>query len=270
MKLPYDVPQVVEYRCNICGCKNRLEKRLFNRELAACQKCGANARFRGIIHTLGNLLGEDENTPLQEWPIRKSIVGVGMSDWTGYANLLKKKFSYKNTFFDQEPKLDIINLTEKHLGKYDFVISTEVFEHILPPLQKAFDNLFHLLKLGGCLVFSVPYTHGAQTVEHYSDLNDYEILEFQGEKILVNRDYAGHLQVYDNLVFHGGEGATLEMRVFCETDVLSHLARSGFENIRVHDQPHLSIGYYWPDPEFPGWESGNYIISARRPVVSDY
>ena len=269
MKLPFDTPQVIEYRCNICGGKNQLESHQFNRERAICEKCGANARFRGIIHVLANLLEEGENTTLQEWPMRKNIFGIGMSDWPGYANLLKKKFSYENTFFDHEPKLDIMNLTEKHLGRYDFVISTDVFEHILQPLQQGFDNLFRLLRPDGRLVFSVPYTRTAQTVEHYPGLRDYEILNFRGGRIIVNRDEAGRLQVYDNLVFHGGEGATLEMRVFCETDVLSRLARSGFESIRVHDQPQLSIGYYWPEPKFPDWETGNYIISARRPATDN-
>ena len=271
MKLPFDTPQIIEYRCNICGGKNRLESQQFHRELAACQKCGANARFRGIIHVLAYLLGEGDDTILKEWPMRMDIFGAGLSDWYGYADLLRKKFSYENTFYDHEPRLDIMNLTEKHLEKYDFVISTDVFEHILPPLQQGFDNLFRLLKPNGHLVFSVPYTRTAQTVEHYPGLRDYEILNFRGTKIIVNRDDAGRLQVYDNPVFHGGEGATLEMRVFCETDVLSHLARSGFENIHVHDQPQLSIGYYWPelksaDPDAPSLYA--YIISAHRPSIA--
>ena len=158
MKLPPDAPQVIEYRCNLCGCKNRLDSSQFHRELAACKKCGALARFRGIIHALANFLGESEDAILRDWPIHKRIFGIGMSDWNGYARLLRRKFSYENTFYDRKPKLDILNLTEKNLGKYDFVISTDVFEHILPPLQQGFDNLFRLLKPGGCLIFSVPYT----------------------------------------------------------------------------------------------------------------
>jgi len=270
MKLPFETAQIIEYRCNICNGKNRLESNLFHRELANCRKCGANARFRGIIHVLADLVGEGELTALQDWTVRKNILGAGMSDWPGYANLLGKKFSYENTFYDREPRLDIMNLAEKHIGRYDFVISTDVFEHVLQPLQQGFDNLFRILKPGGGLVFSVPYTRTAQTMEHYPGLHDYEILNFRGGKIIVNRDDAGRLQAYDNPVFHGGEGTTLEMRVFCETDVLSHLARAGFVNIRVHDQPQLSIGYYWPelmsaDPSAPPLYA--YIISARRPVV---
>lgn len=269
MKLPLDAPQVIEYRCNLCGRKNRLEQQPFHRELAACQRCGALARFRGIIHVLAQLLGESEDVTLREWRRRKNIIGLGMSDWPGYAYLLRKKFTYKNTFYDRRPYLDILNLTEKHLGKFDFVISTDVFEHILPPIQEGFDNLFQLLKPGGSIVFSVPYTRTSQTVEHYPGLYEFEILNFRGKKIIVNRDRDGHLQVYDNPVFHGGSGATLEMRMFCEEDVLSRLARAGLEDIKVYDQPQLSIGYYWPelktaDPYGPLLYA--YMISARRPA----
>ena len=86
----------------------------------------------------------------------------------------------------------------------------------------------------------MPYTRIEQTIEHFPGLREFEIFDFHGKKIIVNRDDEGQMQVYNNLIFHGGEGATLEMRLFCESDVLSRLAQSGFENIRVHDQPQLS------------------------------
>jgi hypothetical protein len=60
MELPLTAPQVIEHTCNICGGKNRLETQDFHRELATYRNCSANARFRGIIHVLGNLLGECE------------------------------------------------------------------------------------------------------------------------------------------------------------------------------------------------------------------
>ncbi len=265
MKLPADSPDVIEYRCNICGGANRLERSQFHRELAVCRECGANARFRGIVQALAGFLGE--GGVLREWPRRKHIAGVGMSDWPGYASLLGDKFSYENTYYDRAPRLDIQNPSPEQLGRYDFVISSDVFEHILPPLQTGFDNLLALLKPGGCLVFSVPYSRSAQTVEHYPGLQDFEILDFRGQKVLVNRDATGALQAYDHLVFHGGEGATLEMRVFCENDVLDRLTRAGFKDVCVLDQPQLAIGHYWPelpsaDPATPLFA---YIISARRP-----
>lgn len=268
MKLPIDATQVIEYRCNVCGSRNRLESQLFHRELAACRECGANARFRGIIYIVGQILGEDVHTPLSNWKVRKHISGIGMSDWPGYAKRLREKLNYQNTFYDRQPQLDIMNLSSNYVEKYDFIICSDVFEHILQPLQRGFDNLFQLLKPCGHLVFSVPYTRADQTVEHYPGLRDYEIFDFQGGKIIVNRDEAGQLQVYDKPVFHGGEGTTLEMRVFCEADVLSRLGQAGFKNIHIYDQPQLSIGYYWPelksaDPNTPPLYA--YLISALRP-----
>ncbi len=266
MKLPPEI-EIIDYRCNICGEKNRLESSRFHRELALCSMCGSNARFRGIIHVLGGLIGYDGYECLRKWPRQRKITGLGMSDWPRYAGLLAEKFRYENTFYDRDPRLDIQQPAMEQQRKYDFVISSDVFEHILPPLQQGFDNLRLLLKPGGVLVFSVPTTHGSKTVEHYPNLHEYEILPFQGRKILVNRTRAGILETYDNPVFHGGEGATLEMRLFCEADVVARLGEAGFENIVVHDRPWLPAGFYWPelpsaDPAVPFYA---YIISARRP-----
>ena len=268
MKLPTGAPEVIDYRCNICGSKNRLESRQFHRELALCSKCGSNARFRGIIHALAEAVGGTDGKPLSDWSRRPKLSGVGMSDWPGYAGLLREKFSYENTFYDRSPRLDIQNLTPEQRGRYDFVITTDVFEHILQPLQQGFNNLFDLLKPGGNLIFSVPYNRTSQTAEHFPGLHEFELLSFRGARILVNRDQDGKLQAYDNLVFHGGEGATLEMRLFCEDDVLQRLKFAGFSDIVVHEQPRLEIGYYWPelmtaDPGAPPLYA--YIISAHKP-----
>lgn len=268
MILPLDAPEIIAYRCNICGGENRLESQKFHRETAICGECGSNARFRGIIDVLAQILNQDESLPLRQWPRRGNVFGIGMSDWPGYASLLKEKFSYENSFYDHPPRLDIQNPDEAQLNRHDFLITSDVFEHILPPLQQGFDNLFALLKPGGSLIFSVPYTRSAQTIEHYPGLREFEIFDFKGVKTLLYRDASGALQVHENLIFHGGEGATLEMRLFCETDVLSRLARAGFEDICIHEQPKLSIGFYWPELEStdPAVPLHAYIISARRPA----
>jgi hypothetical protein len=88
MNLPPDTPQVIEYYCNICGHKNQLDHQQFHRELAACRKCGANARFRGIIHVLADLLGEANNSSLQKWQTHKDILGIGMSDCVNLPKLV--------------------------------------------------------------------------------------------------------------------------------------------------------------------------------------
>jgi SAM-dependent methyltransferase len=270
MKIPSNTPDTIDFQCNICGGENRLETIKFHRELAVCGYCGSNARFRGIIYALAKVVGIDDIVPLKSWPQMKHIIGAGMSDWLGYADTLTEKFCYENTYYDRMPQLDILNPDSAQIAKYDFVISTDVFEHILPPLQQGFNNLLSILKPGGSIIFSVPYTRSKQTLEHFPGLYNFEIIELGGKKVLVNRDVAGQLQAYDNLVFHGGEGATLEMRLFCENDVLGRLVNAGFENIRVHDEPYMKIGFFWPplehlDPEIPLYA---YIISAQRPYCT--
>ncbi|OZA24372.1 methyltransferase domain-containing protein [Thiothrix sp. UBA2332] len=269
MKLPEHAPEIARFRCNICGSHNALSVATFHRELAVCSGCGSNARFRGIVHALAECLGMPTGEILRDWPPRSDLRGIGMSDWPGYAGPLARKYAYENTHYDRVPQLDILGPEAGRLGRNDFVISTDVLEHVVQPIQTAFDNLLRLLKPGGHLVFSVPYSREAATVEHFENLVEFEIHDFSGDKILINRLAPGRYAVYDNLVFHGGDGATLEMRIFSEADVLDRLARAGFCEIRVHDQPDLSIGYYWPplpqaDPTAPPLHA--YIITARRPL----
>jgi len=259
----------LDFACNVCGQRNRLPLRGFHRETALCSGCGANARFRGVVHVLAQHLGIDPALPLAQWPLRPDLRGLGMSDWHGYATLLAERMAYRNTFYDREPRLDIAQPPADELrDSQDFVITTDVFEHILEPLQPAFDHLLALLRPGGALVFSVPYTRQAHTVEHFPGLHHFELVRALGQDLLVNRRRDGTLQVYDGLVFHGGEGATLEMRLFCEADLLQRLAAAGFEDIVVHSEPVPEVGYYWPpleqaDPAAPLLYA--YIISARRP-----
>ena len=267
MKLDSDVPSTIEFTCNICGTANSIPTASFHRELAQCVKCGATPRFRGVIRTLALGLGIDSCLPLSVWPRMKHVRGLGMSDWEGYSGLLGDKFEYINTFYDRPPYLDIQSPSLDHQSCYHFVISTDVFEHVLPPMQRAFDNVRNLLKPGGRLIFSVPYTREPETLEHFEDLHEFEVVDFRRSKILINRDAGGKLSAYENLVFHGGLGATLEMRLFCERDILDRLAKAGLEDIVVYDRPDLSVGYYWPplpraDANAPFYA---YIIGARRP-----
>jgi len=80
----------------------------------------------------------------------------------------------------------------------------------------------------------------------------------------------GTVELDENPIFHGGEGDTLELRVFSQADVLAYLYRAGFEDIQVYDQPEPNLGYYWPPmPERPTLGRGflGYTITARRPQL---
>ena len=180
-----------------------------------------------MIHVLADALF-GEPIPISEFPHRPELKGFGMSDW-GYDSRLAEKLGYTNTFYDTEPKLDITDPPPDCLGTLDFLISSDVFEHVPPPVQRAFDGAFALLKPGGVLVLTVPYNEG-KTREHFPNLGEWQIVDFNGVHVLLNRTSEGW-EVHDGLHFHGGPGLTLEMRHFGREDIHSHLEKAGFREI---------------------------------------
>jgi SAM-dependent methyltransferase len=252
-------PGTLCFQCNICSANSSVDMEELGREKASCRTCGSTARLRAIIRALSvELLGR--NTPLANFPTRKDIVGFGMTDWEGYSKQLAEKFSYRNTYLHQEPYFDTsaASLAPDKIGLNDFILSSEVFEHVVPPVSKAFKNVYDLLKPGGVLVMTVPYGLSSEITEHFPDLSDYTVIEEDGTYRLRNVTAGGVVQEFGDLVFHGGPGSTLEMRVFCETGLLEHLKRAGFDTIAVYRQPDFSHGIWWPEP----WA---FPVSARKP-----
>lgn len=201
--------------------------------------------MRSIIHHLSlGLFGT--SLSLLEFPSSPQIVGMGLSDWEGYAKALKQKFCYTNTFFHKEPFLDITAPSPKQFASCDFLISTEVFEHIPPPVQRAFSGSFQLLKPGALLVLTVPFTDVPTTLEHFPELHDFKIIELGGNYVLVNRTVDSRFALHNNLIFHGGPGSTLEMRVFSRADVVRFLEEAGFVDVIVHEDSVPKWGIYPP------------------------
>jgi SAM-dependent methyltransferase len=184
---------------------------------------------------------------LPRFPVTPEIRGLGMSDWDGYAGMLAKKLSYTNTFYHCEPKFDITNIDERDVGRYDFVLSSDVFEHIpLRDFDTAFQNTRRLLSPDGVFVFTIPYFPIPQTVEHFPRLHDFHIREEEGKRVLHNVTEDGEREVFTDLTFHGGEGSTLEMRICNEQDVLNRLARAGFSRVSVYREKVKRFGIMWP------------------------
>jgi SAM-dependent methyltransferase len=203
--------------------------------------------MRSIIHVLSTELFGASLT-LDAFPVKKHLTGIGMSDWGEYARRLSKKFNYRNTFYHKEPRLDITNLYDQELESYDFVISSDVFEHVVPPVGKAFHNLYKIMRPGGVCIFTVPYTLSGTTVEHFPDLFDYVISERENNYYLRNATKAGNEQIFDSLVFHGGPGSTLEMRVFSQQSLLECCHAAGFSSTVIYGEPFFKFGIYWPQP----------------------
>lgn len=247
------------FRCNICGEKCLVLKDQLQREVASCKACGSTPRARAIIRALSlGLFGR--NIVLPDFPMDRGISGLGMTDWDGYAARLAKKFCYENTYLHQEPCLDISarEVAPDRMESSDFIISSEIFEHVVPPVLRAFQNTFEILKPGGIFVLTVPYGTLPETIEHFPELNDFTVIVENGSYRLRNVTRSGEVQEFHDLVFHDGPGTTLEMRVFSEAALLRHLAEAGFESITVHRTPDLAHGISWPEP----WA---FPLSARRP-----
>ncbi len=232
------------FRCNICGQTCTAKMADISREVPSCKNCGSTLRWRAIIHVLSlELFGE--SLSLQDFPATTHITGMGMSDWDGYAVPLSRKFNYRNTYYHQEPKLDITRFDPTLEEGFDFILSSDVFEHVPPPVSKAFENIRKLLKPDGVLIFTVPYSKDEKTVEHFPELYDYRIIETNGHHILRNVTRDGVSQTFDDLIFHGGAGATLEMRLFSESSLREEFRRAGFGQVKIHREADPRHGIYW-------------------------
>ena len=219
------------FTCNICGAACERPAAPPGREVPSCSACGSTVRLRSLVALLSReIFGVELAIP--DFPVLKGVRGFGMSDPPELAERLAEKFEYTNTFYHQEPRLDIADPSPEHLrehtGRYDFILSSEVLEHVPPPVERAFVNLNRMLKPDGLLLLTVPYRIDGRTAEHFPELHEYALASPGGRTVLVNRRRDGSLEVFENLSFHGGDGSTLEMRVFTETSLKEIIAAAGF------------------------------------------
>jgi hypothetical protein len=237
----------IAFRCNVCGAASDVRFSHLSREARSCGTCGSWPRIRSIVHVLSmELFGE--SLPLPDFPRRRDLKGVGLSDWDGL-KALGEKFAYTNTTFSNDAAgLDICNVGSEWDSTLDFLVSSEVFEHVEPPVSRAFENARRMLKPGGLMVLSVPYTLTGKTIEHFPELHRYEIREGRTGKVLHNVTVDGRTETFRWLVFHGGQGSTLEMRLFSEPSLREECLRAGFSDFKIYADNHLPYGIYWPQP----------------------
>jgi SAM-dependent methyltransferase len=240
------------FTCNVCGAENKSSSGIEDRERATCDSCGSTMRFRSIVLALSRaLFGMD--LALCDFPLLKSLRGLGFSDSEVYAGRLEEHFNYVNTFYHREPTFDLSRPSETEFGRYDFVICSEVLEHVAPPVERAFEVLARLLKPAGALILTVPYSLANETVEHFANLHKAVLVEIDGRTVLVNRSGHGKYEVFDQLTFHGGPGSTLEtrpleMRLFCEADVRAKLTAAGLSKVRFDATGSQEFGVLFSSP----------------------
>lgn len=219
---------MIQFTCIICGTANERESIPF--EETSCVNCLSNVRKRAVVYMLSTeLFGEAR--PLSEFPHLPEIRGFGMSDDLSYALPLAERLGYLNTFYDHEPLLDITGHHPDQYGSYDFIISSDVLEHVPIPVERALEEAHRLLKADGVFVITVPSTLEEETIEHYPDLHEYAVAQLGSDYVLVNRKRDGGIELHRDLVFHGGPGSTLEMRMFARKDLEAKLRSVGFREV---------------------------------------
>jgi SAM-dependent methyltransferase len=237
----------VPFLCNLCGRPNTVVVQALARETPSCAGCGSTVRFRAMAHLVVRELGLPD-APLAALPPRRDLVGLGLSDAAAYAVPLATRFDYTNTWYHAEPRLDIAAIPDSRIGTLDFLVASDVFEHVVPPVGLAFRNAHALLKPGGVLVFTVPFSLDAATVEHFPELHEWRVVVEDGKHVLLNRTRDGRAQRFTGLVFHGGPGSTLEMRLFSRDALLRELGDAGFREVRIAAEPCVAHGIVWPEP----------------------
>jgi len=239
----------ITFRCNICDGVNTGTLDGLTREDPSCTHCGSSVRLRSIIQMLTTELFGRSLSISEIRPAHREIIGLGLSCVDAYALPLARRLGYTNTFYHREPRLDITRIDESMEGTLDFLISTDVFEHIDLPVSRAFANARKLLKPDGVLIFSVPFSHpgepGVPAVEHFPHLHDYSVEDVGGQFRLKNTTCTGEVEIFDKLIFHGGPGSTLEMRLFSEASLFSELQNAGFAEVEIYGGSDLSHGIHW-------------------------
>jgi SAM-dependent methyltransferase len=249
----------MSFICNICGSYNNIES--FGTEPASCA-CGSNVRLRALIHLLSmELFGQ--SLVLAEFPKLKAIRGLGISDQPSYARILAEKFDYTNTYYDSEPRLDLRELHPQLHGTYDFILLADVIEHIAPPIERALEEACRLLKPCGFLGVTIFCNPSDRMREHFPELNEYRIVPLGKSSVLVNRRRDGTLEIRDDLVFHGGAGATLEMREFGITELGAKLLAAGFLEVHFLTDNLPKIGIVFDQ------DVSQPLIARKEPFVMD-
>lgn len=229
----------LDFKCNICGANNSTYRSDIGREIQSCA-CGSTVRVRSLVHLLSIALF-GESIPIPDFPENLNINGVGLSDTYPLDEKFLGKITYTNTFYHCEPLLDITAPKPERYGTCDFIISSDVFEHVLPPVSLAFDGSKKILKPNGSLILTVPWVF-EKTIEHYPSLHDFRVVEFEGKYLIIEQSRDGTFSIHEDPIFHGGPGSTLEFRLFGKEDLLSLLDQTGFDaKIMDQDAPEWGI-----------------------------
>jgi hypothetical protein len=91
-------------------------------------------------------------------------------------------------------------------------------------------------------LLTTPSIPGGVNLEHFPTLKDYRLVELDSGWVLLNRAEDGRIETFEGLTFHGGDGSTVEMRVFGRERLIRDLKTAGFETVEVTSEPIEEMG----------------------------
>ena len=95
---------------------------------------------------------------------------------------------------------------------------------------------------------TTPWVWGGPTREHFPGLHQWAIEGEGRQRVLRNVRADGRTERFTNLVFHGGSGLTLEMRVFSRSGLETGLRGAGFQDVEFEQGILPSAGIVFPYP----------------------
>lgn len=240
--------------------------------MPSCVRCGSTVRLRALVAAFGReVLGTI--SPAPDFPVRPELRGVGISDQECCAVHFSRTTTFLNTWFHKEPFRDLMDASTFGGEQYDYVTCSEVLEHVDQPAETALRTIFSILRPGGVAILTTPTIEG-RTVEHYPALAGHDVALTPDGWRLRGRLRDGSAFESDSVLFHGGPGSTVEMRVWGSESLREAMTEAGFVDVRRHLAPTPSLGILWDViPEYMevpggiarGLRSG--VWTARRPDV---
>lgn len=175
--------------------------------------------------------------------------GLGISDNPEMARFFRRCFNYSNSELDVAPIVDLLHPPSSTNGLYDFVICSDVLEHVPPPAERALSSLAGFLRPGGVAMVSVPIRDEG-TDEYYPGIERWQLQEGQ----LVWTDSDGIQHIDPDPEIHGGDGLTIAFRTWGAEAFENAILANGFSSIdRLTPVPELGV------PEMP-WEGLPVVI----------
>lgn len=244
------------WTCIVCGEHHAGPPPDIRREGGFCPSCQSSLRNRATVLALLYGLAY-EPQPIADLPEDWSRRGVGCSDHVATAGRLAGRMSYTNTYYHRYPRLDVLRPPEDLLGELEFVICSNVMEHVEPPHQRGYEGLYAVLRDGGFAVVSIPVFDQPHSFEHYPGMARYELLDGPAVRWW---DQDGVVHLDQDPEMHDGEGLVLAFRRFAPADEAAALERAGFHPVwEVPPCPELGV--------FPLPHPGAGVFLARKGQV---